>query len=142
MLKCLLERIEGFSAAGNSYEPQSEVEEGEVVIGTLPDNLKLFWGVLCEESKELDALHNRIRGQVREDEEAAKKNAKALVQEHGLGHLNHEFIHNCFWHSVRLAFPKHCCAPEIGLRKDWQVVVCRLEMPSIIAISSSAILVL
>src|SRR3989344_4972480 len=97
--------------------PDSELETGEKVVGTLPDDLKKLYVVMQDAREKTKALHARLEN-VPED----VKKLKLIIQEHAVVHLEENLVREAFWTCVRLEFPE-TVSGDVGLRKDWQVVL-------------------
>ncbi|MFA5272158.1 MAG: hypothetical protein WC412_07490 [Candidatus Omnitrophota bacterium] len=129
LLGDVMERLGDISRTDGFLAPETSVEDGEEVIGILPDDLKPLWAVMKETMKKVEDLHERIR--IRFEEVGgdlktfSKEEKKAVVLEHVIAENEQELVHTCFWNSVRHAFPAHATESLIGLRKDWQVIVGR-----------------
>src|SRR3989338_9188882 len=99
------------------------VEEGEVVIGTLTDDLKRLYAVLNmagTQKGEFRARISRIANLLQMNE----AQADVAEREWAVLQNRYELAQTCFWNSVRHAFPGIGDARSIALRKDWQLVTC------------------
>ena len=130
----LLERVQGVNLKTTKFELESEVEKGEIVVGELPDNLKMLYIASMELGNELQTQCNEFHPRV---EKLAKKYAKsnpnrpkeidlddlALLQGHDLEHRKKDLFMDHFWICAEKAFVKHRFHDNnIGLRKGWKVV--------------------
>ena len=114
-----------------AVSPDLELEEGETLIGELPDALKKAWVVRQELGGELlkqcEAAHKRVielmTGKLLGNE--MKTEDKVFIRQHVLAHKPQELVSSLFWHSIEEAFSEAEAtdgAAAIALRKNWQVV--------------------
>lgn len=103
--------------------PDHEPETGEKVVGTLPDDLKKLYVVMLNAKEKTKAVHDRLEKEIPAlGDKVPEEKKKAIIQEHAVVHLEENLIHELFWTSVRLEFPE-TSSDDVGLRKDWQVVL-------------------
>ena len=135
LLSDILARAGKVKVRDAKLAPLGEMEDGEKVVGVLPEDLKGLFGVMQESQLQLVTTHenleariSKLRGKMTKDE------AESIQHEHAVAHCEADFIRQCFWTSVRMAFPQLVSEPAIGLRKNWQVVtsvpdgVCAVEV--------------
>jgi len=98
---------------------ETEMGEGEVVLGELPEDLRaLFFirRVMYRKMKELHAEHKEFcTGEGGPACEAFETQTMRLRDQHDL-------VERLFWRSVREQFEG--VTATLGLRSDWQVVTC------------------
>ena len=101
--------------------PTGKVEEGEKVIGTLPDDLKRLYTVMRIAENERGELKHRISklGSLLDLDERQTNDATRAL---GVIRNRFDLAHSCFWHSVRHTFPEIVNTEQIGLRENWQLV--------------------
>ncbi len=103
--------------------PDYGVEEGEEVVGILSDDLKKLYVVMVGAEEKTKALHTRLQKEIPElGDKITEEKKKEIIREHATVHLEEDLIHKAFWTCVRLEFPK-VGSDDVGLRKDWQVVL-------------------
>ena len=132
-LQGLAARIMAVRPGTGTMEPAAEVQEGEMVVGELPDDLKAVYAVLSnsrwamrEQCKTVDRRLEELR---RTPPSEIKPGDRGFVAEHKLLHKQTEIIGDIFWHGVREAFPGLATAKSIGLRKGWKVIIAQPQPP-------------
>jgi len=129
LLTSVLERMKKVSLDGK-LGLDSEVEEGETVIGVLEnEDIKKLYILMLETSKKLVDLLKNSR-----DLPTSKEECKKTLKEIQLLKNEKELLSVCFWNSVRQEMPETLDLDydSIGIRKDWQVVGFSDETPIII----------
>lgn len=142
-LKDLLEKIEAVDLANTLHVPDGEVEDGEKVVGILPDDMKRFYVVF---SDSIDELTERVEDEQERLEELVAKPVSeftpedhTFAQQHVLARKKQEIVKDLFWLGVENAFPELTLVGSMGVRKDWQVVSCRRRVSPIEIVSMGLI---
>jgi len=122
----LVDQVTILSQNGDIVGPNDEPVDGDVVIGTLPDDLKPLFGALKIVKQKVIAFQKDALSRMRQLGEngdlASKEEVNQISADNTRVHFEYDFVFECFWKSVRSVFPEHIDDNQIGLRKDWQVV--------------------
>ena len=105
--------------------PKGKVGPGEMIVGTLPDDLKKMYAVMEMMRAEVNALideGNKRFGALNAGEQQKQEDEiiKLNKQLH-LARNEYKLIERCFWDDMHLNFP-NIVPGLVGLRQEWQVV--------------------
>ena len=123
LLRDLLGELSAVDITDSDHQPERKVQEGEVVLGILPNQLKKLYVVL---SKSIDKLEeecgkiDRMKLEILQmPDSRATDYELEVLQKHDLAHEWHKIIGLLFWHGVKRIFSS---MGTTGLREGWQVV--------------------
>jgi hypothetical protein len=150
LIREILRKAEETEVVGGELVQDFQLEEGDRVVGVLPDELRGLYAVFVTASHELDEQHKQL---ITESEKFMdtwlplilekpiqelanlKKEIDLKHEEMGLrdriAHNRYDTISEMFWGAVRRAFPELIGKQGIGIRKDWQIVVCQDKFPKL-----------
>lgn len=138
----LVGEIEGVQPA-DFREPKLGLKSGEELIGILPDALKPFFATMCNHHDRVTAtcasVHKKIGETILDPHTTLESPEIVSMVEHHLAHEKADLVGKLFWHGVYEAFPVMSELAEsqkrpIGIRKDWQVVICPRQEPAGISV--------
>jgi hypothetical protein len=110
--------------------PDTEVQDGETVLGVVPDDLRALSEIRNRISKDLKAGCEKVHQLAHEPNgyNNLSPENKAVVNDHILGHEKVDILDEMFWYGVKKAIPEAIFAASgLGLRKDWKVVALERE---------------
>lgn len=110
--------------------PGTEVQDGETVLGVVPDDLRALSEIRNRISRDLKGGCDRVHQLFHEPNGYSNLSAenKAVVNDHILGHEKVDILDEMFWYGVKKAIPEAILvANGLGLRKDWKVVALKRE---------------
>lgn len=111
-------------------DPDTEVQDGETVLGVVPDDLRALFEIRNRISRDLKGGCNKVHQLFHEPNGYSNLSAenKAVVNDHILGHEKVDILDEMFWYGVKKAIPEAILAANgLGLRKDWKVVALKRE---------------
>jgi hypothetical protein len=110
--------------------PSTEVQDGETVLGVVPDDLKALSEIrnrISDDLKEGCELVHQLFHEPNGYDNLSPEN-KAVVNDHILGHEKVDILDEMFWYGVKKAIPEAILAANgLGLRKDWKIVALKRE---------------
>lgn len=123
-LKSLLERVDRISLEGRN-PPLARGPEDKFV-GTLPKSLRKLWVAMADAMDKLEEVNREGRERFGELDDAMltvqKHDMKELYQQYVMANSEAKLLSECFWASLRHAFPKIASEQLIGVRAGWLVV--------------------
>ena len=149
LIREILRKAEETEVVSGELVQDFQLEEGDRVVGVLPEELRGLYAVFATASHELDEHHKQLIMESKKfirtllssildkpeqelDEPKLDDMKEEIDSKHEEMNLRDRVAHNrydttseMFWGAVRRAFPELINEPGIGIRKDWQVVVCR-----------------
>lgn len=125
-LPALLEELNQISLA-DCPEPESEVEEGDKVIGEATDEMKRIFGLAQKYDQDMDQIMEKSKPEFEKLIKNSKKGGESvleLIKEtrkklHPLAHKR-EFLMKLFWASIAETYG--LWGNSKGIRKGWKVV--------------------
>lgn len=147
LLDEILRKRDEFEGAGFAglKGPEDEPEEGDQVVGTLPDELKPLYFVMEEAAKRDREFHEGVEERLtgRNINCLPENEQKEILREHARIENEYTLARACFECEIRAAFLDHADEESIALRKGWQIVIYkpkpRLPRRIIIAIPLSGL---
>ena len=120
-LKKILARVSEVSL-GDAKSPEYEVQDGETVVGVLPDDLKRLYVVYMGTKEKARVVYARLSKEVNEaGDDITEEKKKSVTHKYVPVRLEEDLVGREFWTSVRFEFPQ-VGDEDIGLRAGWQVV--------------------
>lgn len=113
----------------SAHAPDSETEEGDVVVGDLPKSLRPLYMAMCEVHKEANAWRMATVKKIpcvcpTCIGKTPKPELASIAQQFAVLVNKDEYFETVFWNSVRHAFPERILDLKngVGIRKGWKVV--------------------
>jgi len=130
-LREVLKAVDGIVLDGQAC-PGGKLEEGDEIVGELPDDFKKFLLYLTTGFEERDRkLVARVEARIAEvggnsDDVPAEEREGFLAEKRSLRN-DHALATHVFWSSVYHAFPQTEGYEAVAVREGWQVVGCRSQ---------------
>jgi hypothetical protein len=109
--------------------PETEVQDGETVLGVVPDDLRALSEIRNRISMDMrrgcDMVHKLFNNP--DDYSNLSAENKVVVNDHLLVHETVDVLDEMFWYGVKKAIPEALRVDGIRVRKDWKVVAINRE---------------